>query len=44
MVQVPGHEVDPLGEGGLSLDPVHGHDFQSWYQHALDLVDMEVEV
>ena len=44
MVQVPGHEVDPLGEGGLSLDPVHGRCFQSWYQRALGLVDTEVEV
>ena len=44
VVQVPVHEVDPLGDGGLSLVPVHGHDYQSWYQHALDLVDMEVEV
>ena len=42
--QVPVHEVDPWGDGGLSLGPVHGHDYQSWYQHALDQVDMEVEV
>ena len=44
VVQVPVHEVDPLGDGGLSLDPVHGRCFQSWYQRALDLVDTEVEV
>ena len=25
VVQVPVHEVDPLGDGGLSLDPVDGH-------------------
>ena len=44
MVQVPGHEVDLLGEGGLSLDPVLGRCFQSWYQCALGLVEAEVEV